>query len=374
MKKLCIILLLTSVLFSCTNTDIQTTVTTTVPETTLPVTEETAAETTTEEIISVPEDTHMDFVFLSGAGGWWTDLTVKRDGSFFGEFHDSEMGSVGDDYPNGTVYVCNFEGLFKNFEKVNEYTYSMSIDHIDTEHEVGSEWIEDGTLYIASEPYGLNDGYEFLLYTPDTPVNELPDDFKMWIRPANETLDIYAIRNLTTDYGFSQCESSYDIKYECELIAEQYIHNVMTEEWLNEGYTFTYLDAFRFISSLAMYCDNAGHPFNSATTLNEEELAFCIDKAYALELISDVFGIAGFESSDYHTTMYHPESDTYRTPYGIGLYSSPFSYENMKSDFDGEHVYVSFTLVNSDRYEYEEKVYGDYTFVFDTAYKLIDIR
>ena len=54
------------------------------------------------------------FYFSSGAGGWRTFLNIDADGRFDGAYSDSEMGSVGEDYPNGTYYLCEFIGKFSN--------------------------------------------------------------------------------------------------------------------------------------------------------------------------------------------------------------------------------------------------------------------
>lgn len=64
--------------------------------------------------VLLPEDMPQDFVFSSGAGGWQTSLTLNRDGSFTGTYSDSEMGDQRDDYPHGTVYICEFSGQFSN--------------------------------------------------------------------------------------------------------------------------------------------------------------------------------------------------------------------------------------------------------------------
>ena len=42
------------------------------------------------------------FEFSSGVGAWSTELTMLEDGTFWGNFHDSEMGETGEGYPNGT--------------------------------------------------------------------------------------------------------------------------------------------------------------------------------------------------------------------------------------------------------------------------------
>ena len=36
------------------------------------------------------------FYFSSGAGAWGTEMDISADGSFTGNFHDSEMGDTGE--------------------------------------------------------------------------------------------------------------------------------------------------------------------------------------------------------------------------------------------------------------------------------------
>ena len=38
------------------------------------------------------------------------DLRILADGSFSGEYHDSDMGDCADDYLGGTLYYCAFTG------------------------------------------------------------------------------------------------------------------------------------------------------------------------------------------------------------------------------------------------------------------------
>ena len=52
----------------------------------------------------------MEWSFLSGAGAWSTDMRILEDGSFWGEYHDSEMGETGENSPDGTIYCCSFYG------------------------------------------------------------------------------------------------------------------------------------------------------------------------------------------------------------------------------------------------------------------------
>ncbi len=162
------------------------------------------AELQEEAVSALPGTYPMDLVFSSGAGGWSTTLTLSEDGSFTGAFSDSEMGERDEnEYPNGTVYVCNFSGQFKDIKKVNDYTYSMTLDSVKVAED--DEKIEDGIRYKAGEPSGMDSGKEIYFYTPDAPVSELPEAFLSWWQESTDgsaTLDCYAIYNKSADSGF----------------------------------------------------------------------------------------------------------------------------------------------------------------------------
>ena len=151
----------------------------------------------------------LEFVFSSGAGAWQSIITLNSDGSFKGTYSDAEMGSNGEDYPNGTVYTCEFSGKFEEIKQVNDYTYTMTLTEVTTEKKEGEEWIEDQIRYVAAGPYGLENGKEFLLYTPETPIKELSEEFLNWWpkrylqeEQALEKLSCYGIYNKETESGF----------------------------------------------------------------------------------------------------------------------------------------------------------------------------
>ena len=137
-------------------------------------------EVPAQEANALPDALPLDLIFASGAGGWSTDLTLERDGSFAGIYHDSEMGSTGPEYPNGTYYISTFSGRFGDIRQVDEHTWAMSLEELTVQETPGEEWIEDGILYIASEAYGLEEGTEFLLYSPETPTEGLDEEFLTW--------------------------------------------------------------------------------------------------------------------------------------------------------------------------------------------------
>ena len=168
-------------------------------------TEEGKKEVTDE--LSLPFKEPMGFYFSSGAGAWATELYLEKDGSFEGGFHDTNMGEIGDENPYGTCYVCNFSGKFEITEKISETAYKMTLSEIKTEKEEGESWIEDGVLYVASTPYGIDGGTEFILYTPETKADSVSEEFLFWwperfSEEVPETLMPYGIHYVETNDGF----------------------------------------------------------------------------------------------------------------------------------------------------------------------------
>lgn len=155
------------------------------------------------------EQRSLEFSFCSGAGAWNTYLVLQEDGTFHGAFHDTDMGDTGTDYPNGTEYICNFSGRFEKFEQIEDTMWTMQLAELVTDQKAGVVWIEDETRYIAATAYGLDEGAEFIVYGPETPVEGLSEDFMSWwpmqwepeeARP--ETLSCYGIYNVEMGYGF----------------------------------------------------------------------------------------------------------------------------------------------------------------------------
>lgn len=186
----------------------------------------------TEELFSFVDISNHEFYFSSGAGGWCTVMYVHEDGTFEGNYHDSDMGDIGEGYPNGVMYYCDFNGKFTKPHRVNAYTYSIKIENINVEYEPGTEEIRDGICYRYSEPYGLDSADEIYIYLPETPVEELPEGYKSWvyygIPEESDSLSFYGLYNVTPEYGFSgyEIEASYDVEKELErLEAEAKIIN-----------------------------------------------------------------------------------------------------------------------------------------------------
>lgn len=168
-----------------------------------------STEAEREEGFSFADVADREFFFSSGAGGWCTVLYIDEDGSFEGNFRDSDMGSTGEGYPNGTLYYCDFKGRFTEPQKVNDYTYRFQIAEISLADEVGKEENKDGIHYIYSDAYGLDDSEYFFMYLPGTPLAELSEEFLRWIGYHNgmegttdTELPFYALYNVEQEYGF----------------------------------------------------------------------------------------------------------------------------------------------------------------------------
>lgn len=146
---------------------------------------------------------NLEFWFGSGAGAWRTILTVYEDGTFEGEYSDSDMGSR-------VYYLCNFTGKFSEPLKVNDYTYSVKIERIELQVVPGIEEIKDGTTYIYSEPYGLDDAEELLFYLPGAPVEDLPEAYRSWMMGYHQFTDtklpFFGLYNVNAETGFSSHE------------------------------------------------------------------------------------------------------------------------------------------------------------------------
>lgn len=153
---------------------------------------------------------YVDFTFSSGAGAWATQLNIRPDGSFSGEYWDMDMGSSGDGYPNGTQYGNTFTGKFTDLQKVNDYTWAMKLDEINYTYEIGKEEILDQILYSYTEAYGLDGADEVDIYLPGAPVSELPEEFLQWacsnydrLEAEENGLPCYGLYNVEGAEGFS---------------------------------------------------------------------------------------------------------------------------------------------------------------------------
>lgn len=154
---------------------------------------------------SIFETLPAEFIFSSGIGNWRTYIDIKNDGSFTGQYSDADMGDTGNGYPNGIVYLCDFEGEFSEPVQIDQYTYSMKLESIELEKTPGEEYIENGVKYICTEPSGLSGAEELLIYLPGIKMSDLPKEFKLWLpidAQSEEFLQYYGIYNINDKSGF----------------------------------------------------------------------------------------------------------------------------------------------------------------------------
>lgn len=147
------------------------------------------------------------FQFTSGVGAWETYIDMNKDGSFTGQYHDSNVTDTGNGYEQGTTYICNFRGSFTEPEKINSNIYRMKLKNLETEGTSGETYYENNVRYIYSEPYGFEDADEFFIYVPGIALSELPEDFAMWLSSFRnvqeiQTLPYYGIYNVNGKTAF----------------------------------------------------------------------------------------------------------------------------------------------------------------------------
>ena len=130
------------------------------------------------------------------------------DGSFTGYYNDFELGSVGEGYPNGTVYECSFSGKFTNMHKTGDYEYSMNLKFMDVDGTNGEIKIIDGMRHIQSYPVGFDSADVFMLYQPGRRTDDLPEAFILWVHmPLSKaempsTLPFFGLYNVSGEKGF----------------------------------------------------------------------------------------------------------------------------------------------------------------------------
>lgn len=169
-----------------------------------PDTEYEQVATTTLGEFSFEDVAGKSFMFTSGAGAWFTEVKINADGTFIGEYSDSDMGDTGDDHPKGKHYYCNFDGKFDPPKMIDNYTFEFYIDTMDCHAPADKETVVDGTLEVFSAPYGMQDANKMRIYLPGTPVYMLSDEVKSWLflDDGAIALDTYVLENIKTEQAF----------------------------------------------------------------------------------------------------------------------------------------------------------------------------
>lgn len=142
--------------------------------------------------------------FSNGTDEGTTSLTLNPDGTFFGIYYDSRMGEGGAGY-SSTIYICNFQGKFKDVQQVDEYTYSMQLDYCNSDKAEGDTWIDGQVKYVAKEQYGIAGGKAFELYLPKKPVSSLPKPYIDSVGNLQQQTSLpgYGLYNVEAQSGFA---------------------------------------------------------------------------------------------------------------------------------------------------------------------------
>lgn len=192
--------------------------------------EDTSQESTTETEDPAREDeleleatklfdaiTGWEFSFLSGAGGWETTLEVNNKGSFIGRFYDDDMGDVGESYPNGTRYECDFSGKLMDVKRISQYVYEASVTDLTYLKDPEQVEIVNGVRKVYSTAYGIDGTHRVQIYLPGAAIADLPREYMEWIEPLYfgayalgsyyrdfpEELPFCGIYNIDQQEGFS---------------------------------------------------------------------------------------------------------------------------------------------------------------------------
>ena len=151
----------------------------------------------------------MQFIFSSGAGAWRTTLDILPDGTFGGYYSDLDMGDVGEGYPEGTEYVCDFSGNFTLPVKTGDNEYLLVCEFKTQEGTPGEEVITGGVRTITATPYGMeiDESDQFILYMPGKKISEMPEGLLEGVRPyadfeGQDTIGFYMIYNTGNGNAF----------------------------------------------------------------------------------------------------------------------------------------------------------------------------
>ena len=195
---------------------------------------------TVQADFSFEEVKNIEFYFSSGVGGWDTHLMIEPDGSFAGNYHDSDMGDTGEGYTYGTLYFCDFTGSFSDPVKVDDYTYTFEIESLDFSRNPGEEEIVDEIRYVYSDAYGLNDAETLYLYLPGKPLEELSEEYRSWVgyydlsQTTDTVLPFYGLYNEKAQDGFSGYPAA-DEGFIDALVAQTEEKTAETARELEEG-------------------------------------------------------------------------------------------------------------------------------------------
>lgn len=102
------------------------------------------------------------------------DLWVEENGTFTG-YYEMYAEETGPEYPNGTRYICDFNGRFSTPVQKSEYVYSTKITELNIVSR--DERIEYGMHFPKTTEIELHEGDEITIYLYDAPRGVLSEPF-----------------------------------------------------------------------------------------------------------------------------------------------------------------------------------------------------
>ena len=147
------------------------------------------------------------FHFLSGAGGWQTELYWNGDGTFSGIYEDADVSEI---------YRCLFMGSMDAPRKIGDLEFSTRVTALDYEKS-NTVAYENGQKIVSAEPYGLDDVDEIRIYLPGCSVSKLPQAAVDWLRGGAEefwdgqgpkTLPFFVLYNVRGQQAFFSADWS----------------------------------------------------------------------------------------------------------------------------------------------------------------------
>lgn len=139
-----------------------------------------------------------NFVFSSGSGGWGSSLSIGPNGTFSGDYHDSDMGSTGPGYPGGTISESKVSGQFTRAHQVSPTLYEVYLENLQYEKPVGSSEIKENRKYEYYEAYGISKNTRMAIYLPGTPISSMSEELRLYsyglITEDSQTLPVYVIQ------------------------------------------------------------------------------------------------------------------------------------------------------------------------------------
>ncbi len=200
--------------------------------------------------------------------------------------------------------------------------------------------------------------------------------FTLCVDKDNTDLVEKVINSVTLVYNTEE----YTVAANAKCLAKHIVTFAMTEEWLDGSYLPTDSDIFSFLVSLCMYRDNDTHPYGDRISISDDGQSFAISYSDAEKMICEVFGDRNLAEVKELSEIFDPDTESYRIPRGIGLWTSAFSFEILSTDVQNEYVTVKGLLMGSEVYEYEDVEPRDVEIKFERTqnsrlkYKSIELQ